>query len=210
MRLPLLGSLVLLTTVLTPLGAQPTARRQGPQVVRATGLVPARDTMRRIGRLRAERITAVDIAALHIFEGLTATSTFVLQPLTPVVANRGSLAFTRSSVYPSSGLGPGGHAVTYKGDDGSYMTINVYGSPGKTYVIDVVVEAHCYRGGVCDPSPLEFTTEQGPDQPFVPNADGHALFAFTATQAGWHHVSIRAVAPDDYFTFYSATISVLQ
>jgi hypothetical protein len=216
MRLFLLGPVAILTFgVTSAAGAQPSTRRASQEVVRAPGLIPVRDTIRRVGQLRAERATAIDVDDLDVFEGLTSTSTFVLTPRDPFIPNRGYLWFSFAFVHPASTEGPGGYAQSDLDAPMSFTGISVYGVPGRTYVIDVVVEAHCHNNGLggdgsCEPGPLQFTTGQGPDQPFVPNANGHALFAFTATQGGWHQVTIRATEPRNNYVFFSATVSVLQ
>jgi hypothetical protein len=197
--------------------AQPTMRRADATIVRLERVAPAPDSLSQASASPAPRARPVDLSHLQIFEGLTATSTFVLTPAQPVAANRGMLAFHLANVNPGSRqLAPGGHASAFRSERPGSIRVQVYATPGRTYVIDL----HIIPDNVAESAPplqLHVGSDASDDlQPLFVNADNRALIAFAPTAAGWHHFTIvpsressRPHVPAS-FDFISATISVLQ
>ena len=195
------GALLVIGSV-EALDAQAAARRPSPELLRLTNVRPASENMGRVGRATRARPTPVDLSRNEVFEGMTATSTFVLSPSEPVTENRGKLWFIDADVYAGSGLAPGGHA-TFGTRDRAAVQVRIYGAPGRTYVIDLRMEAFEEFGE--DP-PFRVATPDGTQGLFT-NAAGHALIAFAPTTAGWYEF---AIDPAGHSAFYSATVSVMQ
>jgi hypothetical protein len=195
----------------TDLQAQPTSSRGGttattrpPAVVRLPTAAPSRMPAEMSAGRQLGRITKVDLSQLEVFAGLTATSSFVLNPSRMYEHQRGMLRIhgqVKADV-------DGGFAYVDRDSDGPDVRVTIYGVPGRTYVLDIVAEPSCGTSMSCLPFTLQARMQAGATHSIeFREGNPHALLAFTAPSAGWYDVVLEST---ESWIFRSATVSQLQ